>query len=79
MEYSKMTKEQLVTEIAARESEVQVIRDSIESSKALDPSEWSGLRWTYCLECGNRVVDAAGCNSCSAAKAVFVASQNGRS
>ena len=77
MEYSKMTKEQLVAEISAREAEVQQVREQIDVSKQLQPHEHKSLKWTYCRECGNRLVDPQGCNACSAAKAVLL-SQNGR-
>ena len=78
MEYSGMTEEQLVEEIKLREVEVQGLRDAIDAQKSLTPVEHSGLKWTDCVECGNRTVDTAGCNSCSAAKAILRVSENGR-
>ena len=78
MEYSAMTEEQLVEEIKLREVEVQGLRDAINAQKSLTPVEHSGLKWTDCVECGNRTVDTAGCNSCSAAKAILRVSENGR-
>ena len=77
MEYSKLTKEQLIAEIGAREAEVTQVRELIDGMNRLTPVEYPALSWTYCRECGNRLVDAAGCNACSAAKAQLV-SQNGR-
>jgi len=77
MEYSKLSKEQLIEEIGKREAEIEEIRQLSDAAQHLNPVEFRSLKWTYCRECGNRLVDTAGCNSCSAAKASYM-SENGR-
>lgn len=72
MAYADMTKEKLIEAIGARKAELDQVREAIEMQKNLTRDEFRALRFTYCRECNERLIDEAGCKACAPARKKLV-------